>query len=68
MKIILSRKGFDSAHGGIASPVFPGGEMLSFPIPGTNPAKGNGGIYYPGIWQELVLDNKKSVNWAKNIF
>lgn len=37
MKIILSRKGFDDAHGGIASPVFfPGGEMLSFPIPGTD--------------------------------
>jgi hypothetical protein len=36
MKIILSRKGFDSAHGGIASPVFPEGEMLSFPIPSTD--------------------------------
>jgi hypothetical protein len=39
MKIILSRKGFDDAHGGIASPVFPGGEMLSFPIPGTDDKK-----------------------------
>jgi hypothetical protein len=33
-----------------------------------NPAKGNGGIYYPGIWQELVLDNEKATEWAKNIF
>jgi hypothetical protein len=39
MKIILSRKGFDSAHGGIPSPVFPKGEMLSFPIPGTDDKK-----------------------------
>lgn len=33
MKVILSRKGFDSANGGIVSPVFPNGKMLSFPIP-----------------------------------
>lgn len=33
MKVILSRKGFDSANGGIVSPVFPDGRMLSFPIP-----------------------------------
>ena len=33
MKIVLSRKGFDSAFGGCASPIFPGDEMLSLPIP-----------------------------------
>jgi hypothetical protein len=33
MKFILSRKGFDSGYGGIASPIFPDGTMLSFPIP-----------------------------------
>ena len=33
MKVILSRKGFDSANGGIASPIFEDGTMLSFPIP-----------------------------------
>lgn len=33
MKIILSRKGFDSANGGIPSPILPGGTLLSFPIP-----------------------------------
>lgn len=32
-KVILSRKGFDSANGGIVSPVFPNGKMLSFQIP-----------------------------------
>ena len=33
MKIILSRKGFDSSNGGIPSPIFPDGTMLSLPIP-----------------------------------
>lgn len=33
MKIILSRKGFDSSNGGCASPVMPDGTLLSMPIP-----------------------------------
>jgi hypothetical protein len=33
MKIILSRKGFDSAYGGYPSPILPSGEMVSLPIP-----------------------------------
>ena len=33
MKIVLSRKGFDSGYGGIASPILPDGTMLSLPIP-----------------------------------
>ena len=33
MKIILSRKGFDSANGGVASPILPDGSLLSLPIP-----------------------------------
>ncbi|WP_121240714.1 hypothetical protein [Sulfurisoma sediminicola] len=33
MKLILSRKGFDSAAGGIASPILPDGRMISLPIP-----------------------------------
>ena len=32
MKIILSRKGFDSANGGIVSPIFEDGTMVSFPV------------------------------------
>ena len=36
MKIILSRKGFDSANGGIVSPIFENGDMISFPIPDEN--------------------------------
>jgi hypothetical protein len=33
MKIILSRKGFDSGYGGYASPIFPNGRLISLPIP-----------------------------------
>ena len=33
MKLILSRKGFDSASGGAPSPILPDGTMISIPIP-----------------------------------
>jgi len=33
MKIIISRKGFDSENGGVPSPIFPDGAMVSYPIP-----------------------------------
>jgi len=33
MKVILSRKGFDSSNGGVVSPIFEDGEMISLPIP-----------------------------------
>lgn len=36
MKIILSRKGFDSASGGYCNPILPDGTLLSFPIPGES--------------------------------
>ncbi len=33
MKVILSRKGFDSENGGCPSPILPDGQMVSMPIP-----------------------------------
>jgi hypothetical protein len=36
IKLVLSRKGFDSANGGIPSPIFPDGRLLSLPIPATS--------------------------------
>ena len=33
MKIIISRKGFDSSYGGVPSPIFPDGRIVSLPIP-----------------------------------
>ena len=38
MKIILSRKGFDSGIGGVASPIFPSGELHTLPIPESFPS------------------------------
>lgn len=38
MKIILSRKGFDSSSGGVPSPIFPDGQILSLPIPDRSSA------------------------------
>lgn len=36
MKIILSRKGFDSSYGGYPSLILPDGKMVSLPIPSSN--------------------------------
>lgn len=36
MKIILSRKGFDSSAGGCPNPIFPDGSMLALPIPDSD--------------------------------
>ena len=46
MKIILSRKGFDSANGGIPSPIMPDGTLLSMPIPSNDNV----------LYDELVYD------------
>jgi hypothetical protein len=40
MRVILSRKGFDSASGGMPSPILPGGTLLSLPIPQDRPGSG----------------------------
>lgn len=47
VKIILSRKGFDSSYGGVASPIFPDGTLLSLPIPAEN-----GTVTYHDLWWE----------------
>jgi hypothetical protein len=40
MKVILSRKGFDSADGGMPSPILPDGTLISLPIPCDRPGSG----------------------------
>jgi Nucleotide modification associated domain 3 len=40
MKVILSRKGFDSASGGMPSPILPDGTLISLPIPRDRPGSG----------------------------
>ena len=59
MKIILSRKGFDTQYGGDASPILPDGKMLSLPIPleddslSYNSITAPGGKCYAEIMKEL---------------
>jgi len=36
MKVILSRKGFDTQYGGYPSPILPDGRMISLPIPSND--------------------------------
>lgn len=53
LKIIFSRKGFDSASGGKPSPIFQDGSMVSLPIPDKNSP-----IRYSDIcWQEFNMGN-----------
>lgn len=47
MKIILSRKGFDSSTGQCPSPIFPSGQLYSLPIPETQPS--NNAVCYHAI-------------------
>lgn len=39
MKVIFSRKGFDSGYGGVASPILPDSRLLSLPIPYKDPLR-----------------------------
>ena len=50
MKIILSRKGFDSAHGGYPSPILLDGKLISLPIPSNDITK----------YSDLELDDKRT--------
>lgn len=57
MKVILSRKGFDSSNGAIVSPIFEDGSMISFPIPSKDKDQFNdlqyNGISYTDILSDL---------------
>lgn len=48
-KIILSRKGFDSSAGGVGSPIFENGTLVSIPIPSKSPS--------PHKYQDLLINN-----------
>ncbi|MFL5694718.1 MAG: hypothetical protein ACJ795_23245 [Ktedonobacteraceae bacterium] len=52
MKIILSRKGFDAGIGGVASPIFPSGELYSLPIPESFPSR------YSQRYKEIQVGNR----------
>ena len=50
MKVILSRKGFDSMNGSCPSPIMPDGTLLSMPIPSDDEANYDD-LYYNGIYR-----------------
>jgi len=63
MKIILSRKGFDSGSGGMPSPIFPDGTMLSMPIPSDDLLRYQDIIYQDKSYQELIKQLKESFDY-----
>ena len=58
MKVVLSRKGFDSSNGGCPSPIMPDGTLLSMPIPSADKDRYDdlcyNGLPYSRILQQLA--------------
>ena len=54
MKIILSRKGFDTTSGGCPSPILPDGTLLSLPIPDEEDLKYSD-LQYNGFSYDRIL-------------
>lgn len=57
MRIILSRKGFDSKYGGVASPILPDGRFLSLPIPSSNGNVTYGDMTFQDIHVGNLVEN-----------
>ena len=49
MRVIFSRKGFDSTYGKVPSPVLPDGRMISLPIPDKNALTPYGAVQRDGL-------------------
>ena len=58
MKIILSRKGFDSANGGIVSPIMEDGTLISFPIPSNDRDTFDNLVYCDHAYSKILEDLK----------
>ena len=54
MKVILSRKGFDSSNGGCPSPIMPDGALISMPIP-SDDRDSYGDLCYCGMPYSRIL-------------
>jgi hypothetical protein len=63
MKVILSRKGFDSEFGAMPSPIMPDGTLLSFPIPAKiGNVKFSDLIYKGKTYCEIVKELKEKTS------
>ena len=56
MKIILSRKGFDSSNGGIVSPIMEDGTLVSFPIPSDDNDSFDDLVYCGQSYRKILQD------------
>ena len=56
MKVILSRKGFDSSNGGIVSPIMEDGTMLSLPIPSDDQDRFEDLVYGDHSYAQILRD------------
>ncbi|MDA8481770.1 hypothetical protein NNO07_01715 [Pseudomonas resinovorans] len=64
MRIILSRKGFDSSAGGCPSPILPDGRLCSLPIPDPESAICFGDIAFGGInLGDVVSGLSREAGW-----
>jgi len=68
MRIIFSRKGFDAANGGVASPIFPDGSFCSLPIPSEEGGRLLGGLRFGNYeLSQLVWQLSPSSNLAESL-
>lgn len=56
MKLVLSRKGFDSQYGGIPSPIFPDKRLFSLPIPAKGENTTIGDLHFRDISVPLLVE------------
>ena len=56
MKVILSRQGFDSANGGIVSPIMEDGTLVSFPIPSEDKDRYSDLVYGEHTYSKILED------------
>lgn len=69
MKVVFSRKGFDSSNGGFASPIFPDGTLFLVPIPDkkTSVSYGDLNFHYQGEPIQKILNDltNQTINSGK---
>ena len=64
MKLVLSRKGFDSQYGGIASPILPDGRLLPLPIPSLHDADTMRDLGFEGVALDTLLRDLSRNRWC----
>jgi len=66
MRVVLSRKGYDSASGGMPSPILPDGTLLSLPIPARDTTVTYADLYYNGTSYLDIIRQLKPTSRIKD--